>query len=279
MTGNQGMSSEELDKLTTEEEETPPVEEEEAPSVEEPDEEAPPEEEPAEKTEKPDEDLAQAALDETEEESEVDPKDAVIGDFRRKLRASELEAARLQGQMQAQQAKPAEPSPIELAAKEQGVSVNEVVIDYELLQKHEAWKTQQAEGQAQQQANQDYQTGSEAATLTMTDENLGEGLGLESLAKLGNHLLTDTDRQEIFMAGKKCGPVFYKKLKQRIQEAGGAEAQELQKRLKPTQAKPKDGPKTPKTPEKKPGPKPQDKGDESEVRASTTAIMNELDMF
>lgn len=272
MTGNQGMSSEELDKLTTgEEEQTPPVEEE-TPPAEEP-EEKPPEEKPPE-----DENLAKEALEATEE-SEVDPKDAVIGGFRRDLRASELEAARLRGQLEAQQTRPKEKSPIELAAEERGVSVDEVDINGKLYKEQQAWERSQAESQVQQKQFDDYRSGSEAALLTMTDETLGEGLGLESIARIGDHLLTDQDRQKIFSAGKNCGSVLYKTLKERILEAGGANAQELQKRLKPTQAKPKDGPKTPKTPAKKPGPKPQDEGDEPEVRASTNAIMNELEMF
>lgn len=281
VTGNQGMSSEELDKLTTEEDEeqTPPVGEEETPPAEEPGEETPPKEEPEPKETSEGTDLAKEALEATEEPPEVDPKDAVIGGFRRNLRDAELRAARAEGALTAQQVKPLEKSPIELAAEEQKVSVDEVVIDGKLLRKHEAWKADQAQNQAQQQATRDYQSGSEAAVLMMTDENLGEGLGVEALARLGEHLLTAQDQEEIFLAGKKCGTVLYKKLKERILEVGGTNAQELQKRLKPTQAKPKDGPKTPKTPEEKPGPKPPDEGDEPEVRASTSAIMKELEMM
>lgn len=270
MSGNQGMSSEELDKLTTEEE-APPVEEE-TPPAEELDEETPTEEsEPETPPEEPDE-----ALDETEEKPEVDPKDAVIGGMRRKLRAAELKAARVQGELAAQQARPQEKSPMELAAEAQEVSIDEVEMNGKLYKEQRAWEQRQAETQATQKATADYKSGSEAAFLTMTDETLGEGLGLEALARVGEHLLTDQDRQEVFAAGKKCGIVLYKRLKERIIEAGGADAE----RLKPTQAKPKEkGPKTPKTPEKKPGPKPQDERDESEVRASTKVIMDDLEMF
>ena len=274
-TGNQGMSSEELDKLTTEEaEETPPVEEE-SPPAEKPDEETLPKEKPDDEIPPKDKDLAKEALEATEE-PEVDPKDAVIGDFRRKLRASELQTAQLQGRMEAQQAKPPEPSPLELAAKEQECSVDDVDINGKLYKAQQAWEKNQAGNQARQQQLDDYQAGSEAAALAMTDENLGEGLGVETLAKIGEHLLTVQDQEEIFLAGKKCGTVLYKKLKERIIEAGGTVAQELQKRLKPTQAKPKKGDGDVKP---KPPPKPQEEGDEPEVRASTSAIMSELEMF
>jgi len=170
---------------------------------------------------------------------EVDPKDAVIGGMRRKLRTAELEAARLQGQIQAQQTGPAEKSPLELAAEEQRVSVDEVVITGKVHKAEQAFAAKQAAVKATQQAVQDYQAGSEAAVLTMTDDTMGEGLGVTSLGEIGEHLLTDDDRREIYAAGKKCGPMLYKKLKQRILQAGGPAAQELQKRLKPPQAKTK----------------------------------------
>jgi len=269
---SEGMSSEELDKLTTEEEETPPVEEEETPPAEESDdEETPPREE--------DTDLAQAALDETAEKPEVDPKDAVIGGMRRDLRASERERYRLQGQLEAQQAKPPEPSPIELAAKEQEKPIDEVIIDGKLYKEQQAWEQKQATARTQQQQLDDFRSGSEAAVLTMTDETLGEGLGLESLREIGEHLLTEQDQREVYAAGKKCGAVLYKKLKERILDGGGTNAQELQKRLKPTQTKPKKEAKEKTSTKEKPASKPQDEGDESEVRASTNAIMTELEMF
>lgn len=213
-------------------EETPPVE-------------TPPAEKPDEETPAEDEDLAQAALDETEDKPKVDPKDAVIGGFRRAAREAELKAARLQGQLDAQQARPPEKSPLELAAEEQTktegrvISVDEVIVDGKLLKAQQKWEKDQTGNQARQQATQDYHAGLEAALLTMTDENLGEGLGLQSLCKLGDHLLTDEDHREIFMAGKKCGTVLYKKVKERILKAGGAEAQELQERLKPQTSQPK----------------------------------------
>lgn len=205
---------------------------------------------PAEKPKASEADLAAEALAATEqppEEPAVDPKDAVIGGFRRQLREAELRAARAEGALAAKTVAPPEKSPIELAAEEQGVSVDEVMIDGKLLRKHEAWKADQAGNQARQQATQDYQAGSEAALLAMTDENLGEGLGLESLAKVGEHLLTDQDHQEIFMAGKKCGTMFYKKLQERILEANEKGTEELCKRLKPQKSQLK-----PKKPQKKP---------------------------
>lgn len=208
------------------------VAEETPPSVE-----TPPADEPVSEEES----LAKEAIEATEEKPEVDPKDAVIGGMRRGLRDAERRAAYAEGQLAAQHAKPPEPSPLELAAKEQEVSVDDVAIDGKLLNKEIEFRQRQTVNQAQQQAKQDYQAGSEASLLTMTDDNLGEGLGLEALAKLGEHLLTGEDRQKIFLAGKKCGSVFYKTLKQRIKDAGGAEAQELQKRLNPQkpQLKPK----------------------------------------
>lgn len=270
--GNEGMSSEELDKLTTEEEV-----EEESPPVEEPDEETPSEEKPQETPdeEKPEEDLAQAALDETEEKPEVDPKDAVIGGMRRKLRDAEMAKARAEGELAARQAGPPEKSPLELAAEEQGVSVDEVSVDGKLLNKEIEFRQKQTEARTQQQQFDDYKAGTEAASLSLTDEILGEGLGVEALGRTGEHLLTDDDRRTIYAAGKNCGTVLYGLLKKRILEAGGPAAQALQNRLNPT-TKPKEEP--------KPKPKPkakvsQDEGDESEVRASTNMIMQDLEMF
>lgn len=206
---------------------------------------------PAEEPEASEADLAKAALEATEEQPKVDPKDAVIGGFRRQLREAELRAARAEGALQAKSAAPPEKSPLELAAEQQGLSVNEVIIDGKLYREQQLWEKGQAANQAHLKQVQDYQAGSDAALLAMTDENLGEGLGLESLATLGEHLLTDNDRQEIFNAGRKCGTVLYKKLKQRIAESGGTEAAELQKRLKPqgkSQLKPKkEQPKTDET--------------------------------
>jgi len=216
--------------------ETPPAEElEETPSEEKLDEETPPEEKPPEeepKPERPPEDMVPAS---------------VVGGIRRNLRASELEAARLRGQLEAQQTKPPEKSPIELAAEEQGVSVDDVDINGKLYKAQQAWEKDQTQNQVRQQATQDYQSGSEAAMITMTDENLGEGLGVEALGKVGEHLLTDTDHQEIFMAGKKCGTVLYKKLKERILEAAEPGTEELCKRLKPQK---KSQPKPPIKPKK-----------------------------
>jgi hypothetical protein len=177
-----------------------------------------------------DQELAEAALQLTDEH---DPKDAVIGGFRRKLRDAELENARLQGIMEAQKKPPeTEKSPVELAAEEQEVSVDDVVIDGKLLKQQRQWEKQQEKKEQEQNYRREFEQAGVKALEEMSDEVYGEGLGLASLNDLGKGLLTRGDLVDIYEAGKNCGKVMMQKLRYRIIEVGGEKKAELLKRVK-----------------------------------------------
>ena len=285
MSENKGMSSEELDKMTTEEEQPDEPEVKEEP-IEQPAEET--KEEPAEKQEpEPEKSEAELALEATEEPEEkppaVDPKDAVIGGMRRELRDAENRLARAEGRLEAK-ATPQEPekSPLELArdaqSKEVGheVPLSEVVFDGKLHLEQRAWERRQDEAATQQRQTNDFQTAAIYAERTMTDAVHGQGLGLQSLQVLGAHLLTQGDKLDIYHSGKNCGKVTMERLKYRILQAGGANATELRGSLnaRKTQTKPKTEEPAPK--KKVEAPKPANEEDR-QLRASTEQIMAELE--
>lgn len=173
--------------------------------------------------------LAQEALEATPEAApevpaavEPDPKDAVIGQFRRELRETREQLAQVQAAT-----KPVVKSPLELAAEEQGVSVEQVTIDGRLYQKQKEFENKQAQAQSEEQTyaqqKRDYDAG--LATVPAAE--------LDSLIATGGHLLTEGDKRNAWDAGKNSGKELKRILNHRIEQAG------LQPKPKVKEDKPK----------------------------------------
>lgn len=214
---------------------------------------------------------AEEALEEASEaeKPETDPKDAVIGDFRKKLRESELMTANLRGQIEAAKPKPKEEvaevskSPFDLAADEAEAQVKldggkaedaEVIFSPKLLREQAAFEKQQREQQSaattREQSNAASSAAFGVAGETMNVEAMGEGLDFNTIITEAGELVTEADMK--WLASKsKDYPDFYKRLyefsTEAITKAGGAQAADLQTRIKAhSQAKT-----TEKEPEKK----------------------------
>ena len=265
----EGMSSEELDKLTTEEEpddaglaeetlaatedESSPAEE----SVETDETKKAEEEAPVEKEES-----------EAEEKPKPDPKDAVIGDFRRKLRDSELETAKLQGKLEAQveaetKAKEPEKSPLDLEIEKQAKQAeldgedfdeDDVKISPSLYRKQKAFEDAQASKTTTTEKKAEANTVLTQASEALQDgdlsaEKLGQGLDLKSVAQLGDKYLTKGDLIDLADIQTKRGTTAtvkeaYNIMLRRIKAAGGEDAKLLQNAInikagKKSQPKPK----------------------------------------
>lgn len=250
----EGMSSEELDQLTTGEE--------------------------PEKVE--DEDLTQEALDatgddnsssaeetgqaesaETEESTEseksdeksdddVDPKDAVIGDFRRKFRDQEIENAKLQARLEERtamqtQTATAEPekSPLELAEaayKEENGDLEGFAMDGELYRKQRAFDDAQAAATAAttsttQVNNTAMQAENELQETDFSAEKMGKGLDLRTVASIGKQYLTNGDKVDLAdimnSRGEKAAlREVYKMSLRRIAEAGNEDTKLITNAIK-----------------------------------------------
>ena len=148
-----------------------------------------------------------------EEKPEVDPKDAVIGGFRKKNRELELANAKLEGKMetlaeiQKTEVKPVELSPIEKKMKEQDVeSVEELDLtpaEALILGKQEtAWDQKQAETKTstdtESQANVTSNRIEEALQEgELSEVKMGKGLDLNSVVHIGVQYLNDQDKKLI----------------------------------------------------------------------------------
>lgn len=191
------------------------------------------------------EQLAQEALDATKEEAPekpaepepvvVDPKDAVIGEFRRGLRDANAQIAELK----ASQVIPVTKSPMELAQEQ--ATANGVTLEFtpELYNAQRAFEQSQAQDQTQQQQfaqqKREYDAGLTAVPQTELDQ----------LINVGGHLLTEGDKRNIWDAGKDSGKETMRILKVRIEQASlQSKPEEKPKK----EDKPKE-PKEPETPE------------------------------
>ena len=250
----EGVSSAELDELTVDEavEDSTPI--------------------GTANTEKSEAELAQEALDATEEPSpaeesvedepkveeeepveekesekekpEADPKDAVIGDFRRKLRDSELEAATLKGKLEAQteKAKDEKPpkSPLEIAEAayiEENGDLDGFAMTGDLYRKQRAFDDAQAESKTTTKEQKQTNVALSQAAESLQEGDLsvkmaGKGLDLKTIAKIGDPLLTrgdmvdlaDTQNDKGHTAAVKAA---YKIMLRRILSAGGEDAKAL----------------------------------------------------
>ena len=141
---------------------------------------------------------------------EPDPKDAVIGGFRRELKETRAELARVR----AAQAKPAVKSPLELAneqAIESGIPAEFTTELYNAQRKFEREQDQTlTEEQTYAQQKRDYDAG-------LTTVPAAE---LDNLITIGAHLLTEGDKRNAWDAGKNSGKELKRILNVRIEQAG-----------------------------------------------------------
>lgn len=253
----EGMSSEELDALTTGEESedaslakealdaTGESSPEKKPAEVAP--ESPPaEEEPTGKTEaKP---------------AEADPKDAVIGEYRRKSRDLEIKNARMQGELEARKeikaaTTEAPKSPLEIAEAdyfEQNGSMEGFAMNGELYRQQKAFDDKQAASKAATQKQEDANSALLGTAETLQEgelsvEKMGEGLDFQSIANIGDKHLTKGDKIDLADIQSRRGTAValkeaYHIMVRRTLAAGGQEAKLLQIAItkSKTQAKPKE---------------------------------------
>ena len=171
--------------------------------------------------------LAQEALDATPEtpakEPVIDPKDAVIGEFRRELRDTRRELAEVKDA----QTKPVEKSPLKLAgekAEREGLTVE---FTAELYEAQRQWEQSQSQAKSEEQIyarqKRDYDEG--RVTFPAAER--------EELVSQGGNLLTEGDKRNIWDAGKNSGKELKRILNFRIQKAS------LQSKPKKEEDKPK----------------------------------------
>lgn len=200
----------------------------------------------AEEIEKPQDDLNEeakldqealdAAPETPAEEPDIDPKDAVIGEFRRELRDTRRELEELRSA----QTKPAEKSPLELAQEQSKETGLPVEFTPELYQKQRQWEQNQSKARSEEeiyaQQKREYDAGMGAIPA---DER-------EALIARGGHLLTEGDKRNIWDAGKNSGRELKRILTLRIEQAGlQPKTQKPKKEDKPKNEKPKNEEKPP----------------------------------
>jgi len=251
----EGMSSEELDALTTGEEvEKPEVIAQEATTEEKP---SLAEESVEKKDEKEVEEVKETVEKKAEEvEEKVDPKDAVIGDFRRRNRDLELEKARLEGELatrkslQATDEKPK--SPLEIAEADylaQNGTLEGFAMNGELYRQQRNFDDKQA-------VEKTAKTQEEQAIFTMNKEvdslqsgdlspaKVGDGLDFKSVIALGKGYLDKADIMKIEITSHREGiPASVRKTyelcKQAVLAANNEDTKLLQNAISKSQTKPK----------------------------------------
>lgn len=248
----EGMTSEELDALTTgEESEDVSLAKEALETTEEPT----PAEEPVKDKPKADE---ETPAETPAEEPVVDPKDAVIGEYRRKSRDLEIEKARLEGELEARKqtgTAEAPKSPLELAEAdylEQNGSMEGFVMNGELYRQQKAFDDKQAAVKSATQKQEDANSALLGAAEELQEGELsvakvGDGLDLQSIANIGDKHLTKGDKIDLADIQARRGTAValkeaYKIMIRRTLAAGGQEAKLLQNAItkSKTQAKPKE---------------------------------------
>lgn len=188
---------------------------------------------------------------ETPQVPEADPKDAVIGDFRRNLRDSRADNDALRAQVADQGRaieelrKPQEvvpKSPIEVLAAEDP----QATPDAETFHRQSVWEANQRAGevkrttevteqQDQQRADKDRTTAINEAQVKAADEfsteKVGQGLEFETIITMGEKFLTPGEKDDIRRTDPdKLWQLAYKLCKRAIAESGSAEAKLLSQR-------------------------------------------------
>lgn len=184
---------------------------------------------------------------EEEVKEEPDPKDAVIGDFRRQLRDSEIERTKLETELRVREevraeTKTKEPppkSPLEIAMEAEGITdPDELQKPFSVMRAQNAWeKEQEKKGTAADKQTQvntiAVQAEDELQVSELSVEKMGEGLDLKSIGLIGVKHLTKGDRVDIAditnTKGSKAGlREAYSRMVDRTIAAGGADAKTLQ---------------------------------------------------
>lgn len=115
-------------------------------------------------------------------------------------------------------------------------SDSEIPVSYEVLAKRDAWlkETQETEAQRNEDAIRKNSIHI-ASTQTMTDQEFGEGLGIDAVAAIGSKYLTPGDKLDISNSGDQCASVLYRKCLERAVQSGTPEGvvlhQKVQARL------------------------------------------------
>jgi len=182
------------------------------------------------------------------EKPDVDPKDAVIGDFRRKLREQELETARLQGEIEARKSihtttttEEPQKSPLEIAEAayiEENGDLEGFAMTGELYRKQRAFDEKQlaskAAAEKQQQVNVALNQAAESLQEgDLSSGKMGKGLDLQSVANIGDKYLTKGDKIDLMDIQASRGMTAalkeaYKMMIHRTLNAGGEDAKLLQ---------------------------------------------------
>ena len=197
------------------------------------------------------EDASQETVEEKVEIPEIDPKDAVIGDYRRQAREQRADNETLRNQVAEQgraieelrqTTEPVEKSPIEKLAAEDPLATPDVGTlaaqsQWEARQRAVERKstdeaaTKQATVQSQQSRNTAIGEGQLVAAETFSAEKVGQGVDFESVITAGEKYLTEGEKLDIRNAPvDKVWELAYQTCKRAIMNSGTAEAKLLQQR-------------------------------------------------
>ena len=202
----EGMTSEELDALTTGEETPEKQEQDLAQEALNATEETSPDEKPADETASEE---VKEVPELSEEEQQLRAKDSKIASQKHELKDQAIEYARLQGQLEARKelAKPEAPikSPLEIAEAayiEEHDNLVGFAMDGDLYRRQKAFDDEQAANVAttNEQAksnNAAVQVENELQTGELSEEQRGKGLDLATVAGIGKQYLTRGDKLDI----------------------------------------------------------------------------------
>ena len=171
-----------------------------------------------------DQDLAQEALDATEEASPAEEPQMVPvakhAALRQRAQQAEIAAARLEGELAAIKSlqtreAPATLSPVQIRAKEEGVEVNEVQMDYALYQAQQQYDQQLANQRVEVERKQ------QLGVLQLSSANKARAMHEDwgEVVKTGETLLTKGELVDIAAAGADFGDIAYAKCKAAIDRA------------------------------------------------------------
>ena len=209
------------------------------------------EEEPEQVEQEPVEDAAAETTVETPEVPDIDPKDAVIGGFRRDLRDQRADNESLRQRLDDQDkviadlrqtAEPVEKSPIDKLAADDPLATP----DAGTLAAQSRWEagqraserkstdeaaTKATTAKSQQDRNQAINEGQLATAETFSVEKVGQGVDFESVISGGEKFLTEGQKLDIRNAAPdKVWELAYQTCKRAILSSGGPEAKVLQQR-------------------------------------------------
>jgi hypothetical protein len=173
----------------------------------------------------------------TEEKIDYAPMSVVdeLREDRRQLRNQVAELQKRIEEKPKEEVKAGEKSPMELFAEEYGEGI---APDAKTMIEQRKWDMAQAEKTAKKKAAEDNQNKvlqyENEAKETYSTENAGAGLELTTILRMGESLLSEGDRIDIFNEinkGKNPYDLAYKRCIHRINEAGGDNAKKLAARI------------------------------------------------